>query len=122
MTSGVLADAVRRCELPALARLRNDLLGEDPLGEEEPAPVEVQDLAAAAAVLGDVVDRHLGAAVVAQPLDRGECVVEQPGPGMVPVDQAGVGALGDPRQRRVPAALVEVVESQHGEPEAFGEA
>jgi hypothetical protein len=40
---------------------------------------------------------------------------------VVPVDDAGVRALGDPGQRRVVAVLVEVVEPEHRETGALGE-
>src|SRR4051812_13414979 len=51
----VLSNAVRRSEQAALAARWHDLLREDPLGQEEPAVAELEDLTGATAVVRDVV-------------------------------------------------------------------
>ncbi len=86
------------------------------------AAAEVDRAGAAAAVLRDLVDGDLAAARRAQLAQRGEGVGLVPGVRVVPVDEPGVGAGGDPRQGRVVAVLVEVVEAQDRESEALGEA
>ena len=117
----MLADAVRRGQQAGVAARADHLLGEDPLRDEDVVAVEIQLLPAAPAVVRDVVDRHLGPALPAQRGQRLQGVVEQPGRGVVPVDHPGVGAVGDPGERGVAAALVEVVEAQHRQPDASGE-
>ena len=82
---------------------------------------EVERPLAGAAVVRDVVDRHLGPALAAERGDRGHRVVGQPRVGVVPVGQPALAPWVMTRQRGVAAVLVEVVEPQHREPEPFGE-
>ena len=117
----VLAQAVRRGEEPGLAELADHVVGEDPLRHDEGGARQGQGLGAGAAVRRDRVDRRLDRAGAAQRGERLDGLVAVPRGGVVPVDQAGVGAGGDPRQRRVRAVAVEVVETQDREPEPFGE-
>ena len=85
------------------------------------APSSRERAGPGAAVVGDRVDRHLDGAGPAQRRQRGHRLLAQPRARVVPVDQAGVGAVGDAGQRRVVAVAVEVVEAQHREPEPSGE-
>ena len=70
-------------------------------------------MGAAGAVAADVVDRRHGASGGGQVADRADRLVGVPRPRIVPVDQPGVRAVVDQRQRGVVAAAVEVVETQH---------
>ena len=55
----VMGDAVRRREQLTGPARAADFLGEDVLGHEDPLPAQVERLPAAAAVLRDLVDRHV---------------------------------------------------------------
>ena len=110
VTEPVVAHAHRVGEQAAGPAAPHHLLREQPLRDDVRRPADAPAHRADPAVAGDVVDRDVGGTVAAEPFEGVERVLAGPGRRVVPVDD--VLARGDlePRQRRVVAVLVEVVQ------------